>query len=195
MPFSRNTPLSYQHQWTLTSRCSTIYCRITSNVRPIRPVFPPILNTMSAMTVNDTTPPSVPLASNKAKLADRVKPPLPSSLVPVTTKAQTKRAEDQDPDPDYVWDVFFHRPGTLQDYANVGNVGTLYVVSLLSHPIPMFASCSVLILTSHHLEQACPHRSVTLTSPMQNLSLKMRQTRIQMVRCCCLLTRRLSSIA
>jgi hypothetical protein len=30
-------------------------------------------------------------------------------------------------DPDYVWDVFYHRAGLLNDYDAVGNVATLYV--------------------------------------------------------------------
>lgn len=90
----------------------------------------PSLNTVL---VNDITPLSAPLTSDKVTATEgkKKKAPLPSSRVPVSTKALTTRPEDQDPDPDYVWDVFFHRPGTLQDYANVGNVGTLYVVPLL----------------------------------------------------------------
>ncbi|EIM81721.1 uncharacterized protein STEHIDRAFT_142261 [Stereum hirsutum FP-91666 SS1] len=77
--------------------------------------------------LNDITPVSAPLTSDKVTATERKKKkaPLPSSRVPSPTKALTARLEDQDPDPDYVWDVFFHRPGTLQDYANVGNVGTL----------------------------------------------------------------------
>lgn len=86
--------------------------------------------------VNDIAPLSAPVISDKVTATEpkKKKSPLPSSRIPSPTKALTARPEDQDPDPDYVWDVFFHRPGTLQDYANVGNVGTLYVV----HLFPVF---------------------------------------------------------
>lgn len=33
---------------------------------------------------------------------------------------------------DYVWDVFYHRPATLSEWNAAANVGTLYVVSILS---------------------------------------------------------------
>jgi hypothetical protein len=30
-------------------------------------------------------------------------------------------------DPDYVWDVFYHRAGLFNDYDAVANIATLYV--------------------------------------------------------------------
>lgn len=32
-------------------------------------------------------------------------------------------------DPDYVWDVFYHRAGLLNEYDAAANIGTLYVGS------------------------------------------------------------------
>jgi hypothetical protein len=44
-------------------------------------------------------------------------------LVPITTPSQIPPRGD----PDYVWDVFYHRLGLLNDRDGAANVATLYV--------------------------------------------------------------------
>lgn len=135
LPF-RRLPLKTQNL-----KSSTICCRIISEVYPVTLFSLPIHTHPYAsyyVVVNDidVTASSAPLASNKATTPSdaATKSGLPLST---TAQAQTAPAVADDEDLDYVYDVFFHRPGTLQDYANVGNVGTLYV-------LPFFLSFLIL---------------------------------------------------
>jgi hypothetical protein len=43
--------------------------------------------------------------------------------VPIATPPSFEPSDD----PDYVWDVFYHRAGLLNDYDAVTNIATLYV--------------------------------------------------------------------
>jgi len=45
--------------------------------------------------------------------------------VPIITPAPIPPSDD----PDYVWDVFYHRAGLLNEYDAAANIGTLYVNS------------------------------------------------------------------
>jgi len=45
--------------------------------------------------------------------------------VPIITPAPIPQSDD----PDYVWDVFYHRAGQFNEYDAAANIGTLYVNS------------------------------------------------------------------
>lgn len=144
------------------------------------------------MPVNDIVPSPSSLASNKAaaSIQDKAKSSFTQTptVIPTpgngstNTKPSTTRAEDEDPD--YVWDVFFHRPGALQDYSSVGNVGTLYVE--IAHHVSFWVGLIMGFFLSFFLFFFCPGLAflpllAIPTSPTLIQSPKMRQTKTRTV--------------
>ena len=68
-----------------------------------------------------------PLASRAVRSTGSLTPSGSRSFapVPVATPAPVLPRDD----PDYVWDVFYHRAGLTNDYDAAANIGTLYVNS------------------------------------------------------------------
>jgi len=71
-----------------------------------------------------------PIASRAAESTGSLTPSGSRSFapVPIVTPVPILSSDD----PDYVWDVFYHRSGLLNDRDAAANIGTLYVVPDIS---------------------------------------------------------------
>src|SRR5579863_8896813 len=102
---------------TLRWRSFFLCSKSTSLVRP----NPPTVSEMRhPMLVHDIKP----LASRTTGSTGSLTPSGSRSFapVPVATPAPVLPRDD----PDYVWDVFYHRAGLTNDYDTTANIGTLY---------------------------------------------------------------------
>ncbi|KAA1473809.1 hypothetical protein DENSPDRAFT_297712 [Dentipellis sp. KUC8613] len=83
-------------------------------------MYDAILASEKATPVDPEIEKFLPLLQDYLKVSETT-PPAPAATSPLSPGAPpATNAED----PDYVWDVFFHRPGAL-NYASVSNIGTL----------------------------------------------------------------------
>jgi len=89
---------------------------------------------------------------------------------PALAESVSKTKEDDD----YVWDLFYHKPGTVSDWTQTATVGTMLVTFQFSAP----QSLTILAYTEQDFLHLGPRKIPIL---MRTLKLRMKQTKTQIV--------------